>query len=58
MWIKRITMNNSLNHGAEAVLSRLVAEAAAEEAPLGATGGVIATAARAASGEAGQVRLM
>ncbi len=60
---KRITQYNSLNHGAAAVLNRLVAVAAASaatsaaEAPLGATAGVIAAAARAASGEAGQVRL-
>ncbi len=56
-------MYNSLNHGAAAVLSRLVAVAAASaaasaaEASLGATSCVIAAAARAASREAGQVRL-
>jgi hypothetical protein len=45
---KRITIDNSYNHGAEAGRGRLVAVAAAAataEGPLGSAGGVVATAA-------------
>ncbi len=59
--IKRNTQYSWLKHGVAAAWNRLVvvatatAAASAAEAPLGATAGVIAAAARAASGEAGQV---
>ncbi len=56
--IKRNTQYSWLKHGVAAAWNRLVVVAAAvsaAEAPLGATAGVIAAAARAASGEAGQV---